>query len=53
MRPSHRAAVLLSLALLVGVGSSRAASAEGASLDGLMAPELTFPSGLNGVRMLA
>lgn len=49
MRPSHRAAVLLSLALLVGVGSSRAASAEGASLDGLMAPELTFPSGLNGV----
>lgn len=44
---------LLALACLLAAGlpcaSPREARAEGAVLDGLMAPEMTFPAGLNGI----
>lgn len=40
--------LLLAALLLIGAGG-RTAAAEGANLDGLMAPEMTFPAGLNGV----
>lgn len=59
MPPSPRTSALRTLAaatLLVvaggpslPLGGPRAASAEGAQLDGLMAPELSFPDGLNGI----
>lgn len=45
-----RAALLLaSLAVPLACLEPRAASAEGAELTGLMAPELTFTTGLNGI----
>jgi peroxiredoxin len=48
--PTFRSALLLAcLALPFAVARPRAALAEGAHLEGLMAPELTFPSGLNGI----
>jgi peroxiredoxin len=42
-------ALALAGALFLGATSTPTASAEGASLNGLMAPELTFPAGVNGV----
>ena len=47
MLPIRRFAALV----LAGLGAAGAAPAmaEGASLNGLMAPELTFPAGVNGV----
>jgi thiol-disulfide isomerase/thioredoxin len=45
-----RAVLLLAcLALVPAALAPRAAEAEGALLDGLMAPELTFSTGLNGI----
>jgi thiol-disulfide isomerase/thioredoxin len=44
--------LLLTLAALVGSGAGAAPqplAAEGASLNGLMAPEMNFPAGLNGI----
>lgn len=48
----RRLTLLASLVLAAACGlrsGVRPASAEGAVLDGLMAPELTFPAGLNGI----
>jgi thiol-disulfide isomerase/thioredoxin len=48
----HRRSLLLAPllgALALAGASGRAARAEGSDLDGRMAPEMTFPAGLNGV----
>jgi len=47
--PSSRPLLVALLLALTGVVGTRDGAAEGAMLTGLLAPELTFPTGLNGI----